>query len=114
MTDGRRSSDTLFLVADNRFRIMREHCVSGRNWLQEVDEFVEKHLLGDEMVDSWGRVAPAYPPEEEPVTPTTDDEAGGSSARVEPIAHPEGIEIPEDVKEEPDSPPRRPREQREK
>ena len=115
MTDGRHSSDTLFLVAENDFRIMREHCVSGRNWLKEVDEFVETHLLGPEIVDAWGCVGPAFPPDAEPVTPTTDDETGVVNAAVEPVAHPEvKQEVKEEVKEEPVSPPTHRRARREK
>ena len=87
MTDGRHSPDTLFLVAENDFRFFKDHCVSARNWLREVDEFVSTHLAGPEMVDSWGMLQPAYPPEEDAVVPSSDDEAGGRSTRVEPDAH---------------------------
>ena len=38
MTDGRHSPDTLFLVAENDFRFFKEHCVSDRNWLRQVDK----------------------------------------------------------------------------
>ena len=115
MTDERHASDTLFLVAENNFRIMKEHCVSGRNWLLEVDEFVEKHLRRPDIVDAWGREGPAYAPEDKPVTPTTQDETGVAIAQVEPVAHPEvKQEVKEEVKEEPDSPPPCTGEQREK
>ena len=96
MTDGRHSPDTLFLVAENDFRFFEEHCVSNPNWLREVDEFVATHLTGPEMVDSWGMLQPAYPPEEDAVVPSSDDEAGGSSTKVEPDAHRDKKEIQQD------------------
>ena len=43
MTDGRHSPDTLFLVAESDFRFERDHCVAGRDWFDEVDQFVETH-----------------------------------------------------------------------
>ena len=79
MTDGRHAPDTLFLVAEGDFRFYRDHCVSNRNWLAEVDDFVEKHLKTATSVDARDMLNPAVPPEEEPITPTTDDEGGGGS-----------------------------------
>ena len=79
MTDGRHAPDTLFLVAEGDFRFYREHCVSNRNWLSEVDDFVEKHLKTATSVDARDMLNPAVPPEEEPITPTSDDEGGGGS-----------------------------------
>lgn len=87
MTDGRHSPDTLFLVAENDFRFFREHCVSDRDWMAEVDAFVESHLQGPEIVDSWGQLRPSWPPESEDIIPSSDDELGGGSERVEPVAH---------------------------
>ena len=77
MTDGRHAPDTFFLVAESDFRFYRSHCVSNRNWLAEVDEFVEKNLKTASSVDAREMLNPAVPPEEEPITPTTDDELGG-------------------------------------
>ena len=87
MLDGRHSPDSLFLVAENDFRFFREHCVSDRDWLVEVDAFVESHLQGPEIVDSWGQLRPSWPPESEDIIPSSDDELGGGSERVEPVAH---------------------------
>ena len=93
MIDGRHAPDTLFLVAENDFRFFREHCVSNRDWFSEVDAFVESHLQGPEIVDSWGILQPAWPPEPEEVLPSSDDEAGGGPERVEPVAHPSVEEV---------------------
>ena len=69
MTDGRHPPDTLFLVAENDFRFYRHHCVSNRDWLSEVDEFVSEHLEGPDMIDRWGVLQPAYAPDAHPVPP---------------------------------------------
>ena len=96
MLDGRHSPDTLFLVAENDFRFFREHCVSDRDWLVEVDAFVESHLQGPEIVDSWGNLQPSWPADSEDVPPSSDDEAGGGSEGVEPDAHRDKKEIQKD------------------
>ena len=87
MTDGRHAPDTLFLVAENDFRFRKEHCVSGRNWLEDVDSFVESHLAGPDIVDCWAMLNPAVPPETDDIVPSSDDELGGGSTTVEPDAH---------------------------
>ena len=86
MTDERHANDTLFLVAESDFRFHREHCVSGKNWLAQVDEFVEEHLKRPSTVEAWGLLNPAVPPEEGVISPTTDDEGGGGTA---PISEPD-------------------------
>ena len=93
ITDGRHSPDTLFLVAENDFRFYRDHCVSTKDWLSEVDEFVSEYLEGPDMVDSWGILQPAYAPDAHPVPPSSDEEAGGGKTTVEPDAHRDKREI---------------------
>ena len=66
MTDGRHPPDTLFLVAEHDFRFYREHCVSTKDWLSEVDDFVSEYLEGPDMEDSWGILQPADAPDTDP------------------------------------------------
>ena len=91
MTDGRHAPDTLFLVAENDFRFRREDCVSGRNWLQEVDDFVSSHLVSADSVDAWRMLKPGVPPELEPIERTTDTETGGALEEVEPYPVQQGV-----------------------
>ena len=88
MVDGRHPPDTLFLVAEGDFRFERERCVSSRDWLQEVDDFVKTRLVGADIVVSRGMLNPAVPPEKETIVPTTDDEGEDSDAPAEPVARP--------------------------
>ena len=76
MTGGRHAPDTLFLVAEGDFRFQRNHCVASRDWLAEVDEFVEEHLKTSSTVDARGMLNPAVPPKEGVISPTTDDKGG--------------------------------------
>ena len=105
MTDGRHAPDTLFLVAEGDFRFERDHCVSGRDWLAEVDEFVDEHLKTATSIDARGMLNPAVPPEEEPISPTTDDEGGGgdSPASVPDWSGTEPDARTEDAEAEPDA-----------
>ena len=86
ITDGRHSPDTLFLVAENDFRFYKDHCVSNKDWLNEVDDFVTEYLEGPEMIDSWGLLQPAHAPDRDPVPPSSDEEAGGGKSEGEPVA----------------------------
>ena len=108
MTGGRHAPDTLFLVAEGDFRFQRDHCVSSRDWLAEVDEFVEEHLKTSTTVDARGMLNPAVPPEEGVISPTTDDEGGGGTApaeepdwgAAEPDARAEDAEAEPDARQE--------------
>ena len=88
MLDARHAPDTLFLVAEGDFRFEREHCVANRNWLEEVDEFVQTHLLGADIVDARGILNPRYPVDPDPIVATADDEGEDSDAQAEPVARP--------------------------
>ena len=85
MTDGRHAPDTLFLVAEGDFRFFREHCVAKRDWLDEVDQFVEEHLQTPTTVEARAMLNPAVPPEQEHISPTTDDEGGGGPSEAESV-----------------------------
>ena len=93
MTDGRHPPDTLFLVAEHDFRFYREHCVSTKDWLSEVDDFVSEYLEGPDMGDSWGILQPADAPDTDPAPPSPDQEAGGGTTAVEPDAHRDKSEV---------------------
>ena len=93
MTDGRHPPDTLFLVAEHDFRFYREHCVSTKDWLSEVDDFVSEYLEGPDMEDSWGILQPADAPDTDPASPSCDQEAGGGTTAVEPDAHRDKSEV---------------------
>ena len=108
MTGGRHAPHTLFLVAEGDFRFQRNHCVASRDWLAEVDEFVEEHLKTSSTVDARGMLNPAVPPEEGVISPTTDDEGGGGTApaeepdwgAAEPDARAEDAEAEPDARQE--------------
>ena len=44
-------------------------------------------LVGPDMVDPWGMLNPAVPPETDDILPSSDDELGGGETKVEPDAH---------------------------
>ena len=62
MTDDRHASDTFFLIAEADWRLYREHCVSDRNWMEEVDNFAKTFLLDSKVkIDPRPKAHPSAP-----------------------------------------------------
>ena len=61
MTDPRHAPDTFFLVAEADWRLCRDHCVGGRDWISELVDFTNHFLMGPEYVEPRQQASPAAP-----------------------------------------------------